>query len=122
MVCDNIIILDNKDNYNEIINGSAKNIRIWDIDKGEIKMSVQFSSSAIPNMNELILTSNYIWSYYFEKDSFVCLGYVKVSDGQVQKSISWNNANFGKMTEKDSAYAQKFLTRIYPHKAKEIFV
>lgn len=118
MACDNIIILEGNSEYTQIIKENAKDIQIWDVDKNENKTIVQFSSSVLPNLENVNVSLNYIWSYYYEKKGFVCLGYVKIKDGQKQKSISWNNANVGFLTEKDTAYAKKFFLQFYPEKAK----
>jgi len=122
MVCDNILVLDANVDYKELINKTCKNVRIWSAEEKGDKVVVYFNSSNVPMRDKLNMQYDFTWSYYFEEGSFLCVGYFVIRAGEIQKTVSWNNANIGKLTDDDSAYAKKFLRNVYPQKAKEIFV
>jgi len=106
----------------ELVSKIGRECRIWNTEQDGKKTIVHFSSSNIPNVNNLSPVPDLTLSYYFEEGAFVCIGYFSVKSGNVEKNVSWNNKDVGSCSENGLMYAKKFISQIYPHKTSQIFV
>jgi len=121
MACDNVLVID-KDSYEpELIAKICRESRIWNTEQDGNKTIVHFSSSNIPHLKGIDSVPELILSYYLEEGDFVCVGYFSMK-GSVLESVSWNNKGVGTYSENGLTYARKFISQIYPHKVKQIFV
>jgi hypothetical protein len=122
MVCDNVLVIDTDMYDSELVSKIGRECRIWNTEQHGNKTIVHFSSSNIPNINNIALVPELTLSYYLEEGAFVCIGYFSVKGGNLEKNVSWNNKDVGSCSENGLTYAKKFISQIYPHKTSQIFV